>query len=204
MADSGDIAASGGFAADMTVIEEAIKLGFEDIVAGPVHDAVSVKQMAEAGIDAEVTLDLGGKTSAPLAGYVGKPLRISGRVRTIADGRFTSTGPMTDGTKVSVGVVGVLSVGTLDIGVTENRFEALDPSIYAHVGIDVADKKYVLLKSRMHFSAGFEHVAKHMFRIAGPGITGPDISRLSFKNIARPVAPLETDVGLQLMKLSRL
>jgi microcystin degradation protein MlrC len=201
MADSGDIAASGGFAADMSVLKAAIRLGFEDLVAGPIHDPVSIRQMVAAGVGSEVTLDIGGKTSAPLLNYVGDPLRISGRVRAIVDGRFKATGPMLRGLSVSIGLMAVLSTETMEILVTEQRVEALDMAVFTHVGIDPREKKYVLLKSRQHYRAAFEPIAKHLVQIAGPGVTNPDFSTFPFQHIERPVFPLEKDTVYRLAKL---
>lgn len=201
MADSGDIAASGGFAADMTVLKEAIRLGFEDLVAGPIHDPEAVRRMVEAGVGSEVTLDIGGKTEAPLLNYKGEPLRISGRVRAIVDGRITATGPMLKGLKVSIGLLGVLSTETMDILVAEQRVEALDVAIFTHVGIDPREKKYTLLKSRQHFRAAFEPIARHVMWVAGPGVTSPDFSNFPFRHIDRPIFPLDKDAGFRLIDL---
>lgn len=201
MADSGDIAASGGFAADMTVLEEAINLGFEDLVAGPIHDPQSIRRMEKAGVGSEVTLDIGGKTSAPLLNYEGKPLRLSGRVRAIVDGRFKATGPMLRGLTLSIGLMGVLSVGSIDILITEQRVEALDAAIFTHAGLDVRERKYVLLKSRMHFQAAFEPIARHIVRISGPGVTSPDFSEFPFRHVDRPIFPLERDAEYRLVRI---
>jgi len=204
MADSGDIAASGGFAADMTVLKEAMRLGFEDLVAGPIHDPVSIRQMVAAGVGSEVTLDIGGKTSAPRLNYTGDPLRVSGRIRAIVDGRFKATGPMLRGLSVSIGLMAVLSTETMDILLTEQRVEALDVAIFTHVGIDPRERKYILLKSRQHFRAAFEPIAAHLVQIAGPGVTNPDFSTFPFKHIERPVFPLEKDTGYRLAKLGKV
>ena len=201
MADSGDIPASGGFAADMTVLKTAMDMGFEDMVAGPFHDPEAVQKMIRAGVGAELTLDIGGRTSAPLLNYSAAPLSVTGRVRAVVDGRFTATGPMLKGLSVSIGLMAVLSAGSLDILVTEQRIEALDVAVFTHVGIDPERKKYTLLKSRQHFRAAFEPIARHVVRIAGPGVTNPDFSNFPFRNIQRPVFPLDKDADLQLIPL---
>jgi len=201
MADSGDIPASGGFAADMTVLKEAIRMGFKDMIAGPIHDPDAVREMIRAGVGSELTLDIGGKTRAPLLNYTAEPLKISGRVRAIVDGRITATGPMLRGLTVSIGLMAVLSTDTMDILVTEQRIEALDVAVFTHVGLDPREKKYTLLKSRQHFRAAFEPIARHVLRIAGPGVTNPDFSYFPFRNIERPVFPLERETELRLVPL---
>src|SRR3954471_6877665 len=93
MADHGDNTASGGTQDVMSVIEEAIKQGLEDAVAGPICDPASVDQMIKAGVGNEVTLDLGGKIDMPAMGLKGKPLKVTGKVKAITDGQFTVTAP---------------------------------------------------------------------------------------------------------------
>ncbi len=197
MADSGDIPTSGGFGADVTVLKEVIAQGFEDIAVGPIYDPESVRQMIEAGVGSEITLNLGGKIDVPLLNYWGESVQITGRVRAIVDGRFQMTGPIAPGMWLSIGLMAVLSTETMEILITENRFEALDTSIFKHVGIDPLEKKYLLIKSRQHFRAAFEPIANHIVQIAGPGVTNPDFSDFPFKHIARPVFPLDRDVALK-------
>jgi len=201
MADSGDIPSSGGYGADMTVLKEAIALGFEDVGVGPIFDPQSVEKMIQAGVGEKITLDLGGKTNVPLLNYKGEPLRISGTVRAIVDGKFQLSGPMLTGMKISLGRMTVLSTGTMEILVTEKRAEALDLIFFKHVGIDPTEKKYMLIKSRQHFRAAFEPIAKHIVRISGPGVTNPDFSGFPFKHIVRPMFPLDKDTSFQIDKL---
>ncbi|HYI06454.1 MAG TPA: M81 family metallopeptidase, partial [Reyranella sp.] len=99
MADHGDNTASGGTQDVMSVIEEAMKQGLEDACAGPICDPGCVEQMIKAGVGAEVTLDLGGRTDMPSIGAKGEPLRLTGRVRRLSDGEFIVRGPMYTGSR---------------------------------------------------------------------------------------------------------
>ncbi len=198
MADSGDIPSSGGYGTDMTVLKQVMALGFEDVAVGSIYDPESVAQMAAAGVGAEVTLNLGGKMCVPLLKYKGESLRISGTVRTLVDGVFEITGPMLTGMKLAIGRMAVLSSGSVDILITEQRTEAFDLSFFKHVGIDPLEKKYSLIKSRQHFRAAFEPIAKHVVRVSGPGITNPDFSGFPYKHIVRPIFPLDKDTPFQL------
>lgn len=198
MADSGDIPSSGGYGADMTVLKEAMAMGFENMGVGPVCDAQSAVTLFQAGVGKDVTLNLGGKTTAPLLNYVGEPLRITGRVTAVSDTPITLTGPMMRGIPLSLGRMAVLSTESMDILVTEKRGEALDPAVFRHVGIDPEKKTYMLIKSRQHFRAAFGPIAKHMLRVSGPGVTGPDVSGFPYRHIRRPMFPLDPEVPYQL------
>jgi len=203
MADSGDIPSSGGYGADMTVLREVIAMGFKDIGVGPIFDPESAKIMFEAGVGSEVTLALGGKTEVPLLNYASEPMQISGIVQVVSDEPITLTGPMLKGLTISLGRMAVLSIGSMEIMVTEKRGEAIDLGILTHMGIDPAKKKYMLIKSRQHFRAAFGPIAKHMLWVCGPGPTNPDFTGFPFQHIERPVFPLDEGVQFHLDKLGK-
>ncbi|HKK98683.1 MAG TPA: MlrC C-terminal domain-containing protein, partial [Desulfotignum sp.] len=203
MADSGDIPSSGGYGADMTVLKEALSMGFEDMAVGPVFDPASARAMFAAGVGSRVTLALGGKTQVPLLNYVSDPLQISGTVKAVSDEPITLTGPMLKGLTISLGRMAVLSTGSMEIMVTEKRGEAIDLGILTHMGINPAEKKYMLIKSRQHFRAAFGPIARHMLWVCGPGPTHADVTRFPFVHIERPVFPLDEDVRLRLDRLGK-
>jgi len=121
----------------------------------------------------------------------GEPLTVTGKVRAITDGRFKVTGPMATGTIIDMGRTVVLDTGTVQIVVSERRSEPFDLGTFTHCGIDPRQKRYVLIKSRQHFRAGFEPIAKHIVLVDGPGATTADFSRFKFKNIRRPLYPID-------------
>jgi microcystin degradation protein MlrC len=196
MADHGDNTASGGTQDVMSVIEEAMKQGLEDAVAGPICDPASVDQMIRAGVGNAVTLDLGGKVDMPAMGLKGKPLRVSGKVKAITDGSFVVTGPMATGTTVRMGRTAVLDTGTMQIVVSEKRAEPFDLGVFTHCGIDPRRKKYVLIKSRQHFRAGFEPIARHIVMCDGDGCTASDLKLFKYEKIRRPLYPFDPDMRL--------
>ncbi|MFI4974519.1 MAG: M81 family metallopeptidase [Caulobacterales bacterium] len=196
LADHGDNTASGGTQDVMSVIEEAIRQQLDDVCAGPVCDPACVARMITAGVGAEVTLDLGGKVDMPAMGLKGKPLRVSGRVKCITDGVFTVTGPMATGAVIRMGRTAVLDTGRMQIVVSERRSEPFDLGVFTHCGIDPARKRYVLIKSRQHFRAGFEPIARHIVMCDGDGCTASDLSLFEYKNIRRPLYPFDPDMVL--------
>ena len=193
LADHGDVAGSGGSTDVMAVLEAVLREGFEDVCAGPIWDPESVARMVEAGVGADVTLQLGGKTSFPAIGLAGRPLEISGRVRRITDGRFTVTAPMNTGTRLDLGRCAVLDTGRVEVVVSENRHEPFDTGCFTHAGIDPARKRYILIKSRQHFRAGFEPIISHVVMVAGPGITTSDYSLYPWDRVRRPIYPLDLE-----------
>jgi microcystin degradation protein MlrC len=196
LADHGDNTASGGTQDVMSVVEEAMSQGLTDLCAGPICDPACVAQMIAVGVGAEVTLDLGGKIDMPAMGLKGKPLRITGRVRAITDGTFTVTGPMATGATIRMGRTAVLDTGPMQIVVSEQRSEPFDLGCFTHCGIDPTRKRYVLIKSRQHFRAGFEPIARHIVMCDGDGCTASDLALFEYRNIRRPLYPFDPDMVL--------
>ena len=195
LVDHGDNCGAGGRQDNMDVLEEGLRLGLDNVAAGPICDPDSVAQMLDAGVGAEVTLQLGGKTDSPAMDLTGRPITVSGTVRCITDGRFVVTGPMATGSPMNMGRTAVLRTGSVDIVVSERRHEPFDTGCFTHAGIDPSTKHYVLIKSRQHFRAGFGPIAKHVVLVAGPGVCSSDYAAFPFKNLRRPIYPLDLDAS---------
>jgi microcystin degradation protein MlrC len=138
-----------------------------------------------------MTLRLGGKWDMPALGLKGKPLPVTGTVTKITDGRFKVTGPMFTGVTMSIGATAVMDTGTVEIVVCSQPFEPFDLGPFTHAGIDPTEKKYLLIKSRQHFRAGFEPIAEHILLVDGPGVCSSDYSLFNFENIGHSVYPLD-------------
>jgi len=190
--DHADNVGSGGTSDVMTVIEKVLEAGLEDVAVAAVYDPEAVKTLQHAGIGAEVTLHLGGKTDMPSIGLKGRPLKVTGRVKVLTDGRFTVRGPMYTGVQVTMGHSAVLELpGNVEIVVTSNHHEPWDAGVYTAMGIQPEHKKFLLLKSRIHYRAGMGHLAKHTLTLDGEGVTTSDNSILDFRKVRRPIFPLD-------------
>jgi microcystin degradation protein MlrC len=132
----------------------------------------------------------------PAMGLKGKPLKVTGRVKCITDGQFTVTGPMATGTTIRMGRTAVLDTGKIQIVVSEKRSEPFDLGVFTHCGIDPRRKRYVLIKSRQHFRAGFEPIAKHIVMCDGDGCTASDLKLFKYERVKRPLYPFDLDMRL--------
>ena len=191
LVDHGDNTASGGTQDVMSVIAEVTRQGLEDVVAGPICDPEGVARLLAAGTAASVTLPLGGRIDMPQINLRGKPLTVTGRVTRVTDGEFTVTGPMATGTRVRMGRTAVLDTGAMQIVVSERRSEPFDLGVFTHCGIDPRRKRFVLIKSRQHFRAGFEPIARHIVLCDGDGCTSSDLQLFTYRNRRRPLYPFE-------------
>jgi microcystin degradation protein MlrC len=185
--DHCDNCGSGGTQDVMVVVEEILKQGLDDVAVAPIRDPDAVQRMIEAGVGNNVTLQLGGKTDMPSVGLIGRPLTISGKVKIITDGEIVFRGPMYTGLKSHLGPTAVLEVtgtrGTAEIVVTSLHHEPFDLVIFRHCGIEPSKKRFIMLKSRIHYRAGFKPIASHIVECQGEGVTTADLSAYRYKHV---------------------
>lgn len=191
--DHADNAASGGTQDVMAVLREALDQGLQDIAMFGVCDPEAVVAMEAAGVGKEISLGLGGKADMPAIAMTGQPLHLTGRVRAITDGNFPITVPMGRGTIASMGKTAVFDTGQAQIVVCSRHTEPYDPGCFRSVGIEPTAKRYLILKSRIHYRAGFRAITKHEIPCNGIGVTSSDNRLFAFKKVRRPIYPLDPD-----------
>jgi microcystin degradation protein MlrC len=189
--DHCDNCGSGGAQDVMTVVEEILRQQLDDVAIAPIRDPEAVARMCEAGVGANVTIALGGRTPMPAIGLEGRPITVSGRVRTISDGEIVFRGPMYTGVKSHLGRTAVLDTGRAEIVVTERHHEPFDLVIFRHVGIEPTAKRFLMLKSRIHYRAGFKPIAAAIVECEGHGVTHADLSIYPYRKLRRPIYPLD-------------
>jgi len=189
--DHADNCGSGGTQDVMTVIAEVQRQGLSDVVVGGLWDPAAVQKLMQAGVGARVTLPLGGRTEMPSVGLPGRPLEVTGTVKLLSDGEWVVRGPMYHGLAVSMGPTAVLDTGAMQIVIVSRHHEPWDLGVVTSVGIDPTWKRYVLLKSRIHYRAGFAPIARHTITLDGDGVTTSDFARLRYEKLRRPIYPLD-------------
>jgi microcystin degradation protein MlrC len=189
--DHCDNCGSGGAQDVMTVVAEVLKQELDDVAIAPIRDPAAVAAMIDAGVGQNVRVALGGHTDMPSIGLKGEPLMVEGRVLTVTDGKFVVTGPMYTGVHMHLGRTAVLDTGRAQIVVTERAHEPFDLGVFTHAGIDPRKKRHVMLKSRIHYRAGFKPIAAHIVECAGAGVTNADLSVYPYRKLTRPIFPLD-------------
>lgn len=191
--DHADNCGSGATQDVMTAIEAVLRAGLEEVAVATVWDPAAVGEMQAAGEGATVTLDLGGRTDMPAIGLRGRPLRVTGVVETLAAGTFTVEGPMYTGVTVDCGPSALLRVGGVRIIVTSHHHEPWDLGVFRMLGLEPERLRYLMLKSRIHYRAGFGDLARHTLTLDGEGVTTSDNGLLSYETLRRPIYPLDPE-----------
>jgi microcystin degradation protein MlrC len=189
--DHCDNVASGGTMDTTAVLAEVLRQGLEDVVFYAIHDPESVRAAIAAGVGAEARLELGGRTPMPSIGAPARPLPLVARVRRITDGVYRLRGPMGAGATTNNGPTVVLQVGGVEIVVMSLYQEPYDLECFLSAGIDPTRRRFVVIKSRVHWRAGLGELARDVVECAGTGVTTSDYALLRFERVRRPVYPLD-------------
>lgn len=190
--DHCDNTGSGGTMDTTRVLEEVLRQGLDRAVFYAIYDPEAVELAINAGVGALVKVSLGGKTNPlPSTGDANPPLTVTARVRTISDGEFKFHGPMMAGTLAPKGKAVVLEVDGVLIAVISAHIEPYDRNCILSLGIDLSYAKYIILKSRVHWRAGFGHLPAEVIECDSIGVTTSDYSKLNFDRVRRPIFPLD-------------
>ncbi len=85
--------------------------------------------------------------------------------------------------------------GGIIVIVISARQQTADPMFFEMFGLDIARARCVCVKSRGHFRAGFApwFLPEQVFEVDTAGLTSPVLTRFQWRNLPRPVYPLDPD-----------
>ena len=90
-----------------------------------------------------------------------------------------------------MGPSAVLDTGTMQIVVVSRHHEPWDLGVFTSMGIQPQHHRYILLKSRIHYRAGFGDLPKLTLTLDGSGVTTSDNDVLDYRRVRRPIYPLD-------------
>lgn len=189
--DHYDNAASGGTMDTTAVLAEVLRQGLQDVAFFAIFDPQAVQQAIAAGVGQRVSLSVGGKMPMPLMPHPSAPLQLEGTVKVISAGKYKAKGPMSQGARQDMGAAVVIDTGAVEVALISRHVEPFDVNALMSLGIDPTQKKFVVLKSRVHWRAGMGHLAAAVVECAGAGACTSDYSELQFQRLRRPIYPLD-------------
>ena len=186
LADMSDNPGAGAPGDATHVLHEAMRRGVHGLASGLYFDPEAVARCRNAGIGAELTLPIGGKLE-PMSGA---PAVLPVRVMAIAEDAGQHLGPGLEPMGTAVWLRGPLR---LDLVVNDLRTQVYHPEAFEQLGIRLANKRLVVVKSLFHFHAPFARIARRIVLAAPPGRTRPDIGAIRFRNRSRDYWPAVAD-----------
>lgn len=169
------------------ILQKLIEMKANNVGITLIADPETVEKAISAGVGSVVNVTLGGKTN-PIAG---KPVKTRAVVKTIADGKLIYKGPLFYGQQLGIGRTVLLEIDGVEAVVSERRAQPLDLEFFRRFGVEPLDKKILVVKSSVHYRAAYNAIAKKIITVDAPGVVAPNLKQLSFKNVRRPIFPLD-------------
>ena len=191
LAESSDSTGSGSPGDSTGVLKHLVKAPLTGPAAIFLVDPEAVAKLRSAGIGATVTLPIGGKLDRRNS----KPVRVTGRVRMISDGRWTARARgYNTGIETSMGCAVVFEVGLVRILIAERSAMTVDPELFRSHGLDPVYMQIVVVKSPNGFRAAYEPIAKRIFVVDTPGVSTANLEMMPWRRISRPIYPLDRGI----------
>jgi len=178
----------GGSPADSTaILSELIRQQAHGAVS-VIYDPEAAQACAQAGIGADVSLEVGGKTDD----LHGEPVAIQGRVRTLSDGRFDEPEPRHGGaTHWDQGLTAVVEVaGDTLVVLNSERTAPMSLHQLTSLGIRPERRRILVVKAAIAFRAAYEPIAGEIIEADTPGVTAVNPHRFEYHRVRRPLWPL--------------
>jgi microcystin degradation protein MlrC len=179
----------GGVPGDGTLMIETL-LKHPDLpsAVGVLWDPIAVELCRAAGIGGRLWLRIGGKAT-PVSG---RPVDAHVVVTALSPELVIPF----EQSLVSLGPAAAVSIGSLDVVLATGRAQTFSPVAFTAMGIDIAAKKVVVVKSSNHFYAAFSKVAAAIHHLDCGGPFPPDPAKIAYTRVRRPLAPLDPNPWL--------
>jgi len=119
------------------------------------------------------------------------------KVLKLTDGQAVGRRGIIRGRKFSLGTTCLLELveSGMQVVVGSLRRQLADPVMLEMHGIDIAQARHVIAKSRGHYRAGFDEFFPNdrIHDVDSPGLTTPNLKQIVFQGLPRPVFPLDDD-----------
>ena len=194
LADTQDTPGAGGNGDTTGLLRCLVEQNAQDAVLGMLIDAPSAQRAHEAGQGNSAVFNLGGRSrisgDAPFAGEF--------TVERLGDGRFTCTGPMFKGFRMTLGPMALLrsrAAPGVRVVLASRKCQAADQEMFRHLGVEPKKQRIVALKSSVHFRADFEPIAKEVLVVKSPGPALADPTEFKWTKLRkgvrlRPLGPV--------------
>ncbi len=181
----------GGSSADSTVLlATAQRLGVRSYLQ-TLFDPEAVAACIEAGVGATITMEVGAKTDD----LHGEPVRVTGQVRLISDGKFEDHRPTHGGWRFFDGGNSVVLQTTDDhtLVLTSKRIGNTSIEQMYSLGIAPERKKVIVAKGVHSPRPAYMPIASQVIMVNSIGATSSDLSSFNYQHRRKPLYPFEPE-----------
>ena len=184
----------GGAPGDSTVIlRRLIERKVQGAAVGPMWDPMAVRLCFMAGVGGKLRLRFGGKI-APTSGQpIDAEVTVTALVRDASQAFADARIPLGDCATIDLGGISVVLI--------TKRTQAMGADLFTGMGVSLADKRIVVVKSTNHFYAAFAPVAKKVLYCDSGGPIPRDHRQVPYHRVQRPIWPLDEQVQPQVLEV---
>ena len=189
LADTADNPGGGAPGNSTFLLAALLDAGATDVVMGLQCDRRVVDTAWAAGVGAQVRVEFNAGSARPFA----RPLAIDATVLSLVDEPLVPTKGVYRDMPRHAGRCCALDLGGIRIAVSSHKVQCADDDTLLHVGLRPADARVVVVKSRGHFRAGFDHLftGDRIIEVGAPGVAAAVLDGLTFDHVPRPSFPLD-------------
>ena len=192
LADVADNPGGGGRGNTMYLLKALHEAKVKGALVGIIYDPALAAEAHRYGLhyqfDAAFNRDETTEFSAPWSAPA--------RVVALHDGECVGRRGIYAGMSLKMGPCAALQIGGITVVVVSHRRQCADPVFFEMMGLDIAQARIVVVKSRGHFRGGFDEFFAHeqIVEVDLPGLTSPMLHNFNWSRLPRPVIPLDDEV----------
>jgi len=182
----------GGGRGNTTYLLRALKAaGAQHVLFGVFNDAAVAARAHELGEGARFTASFNSQEHQEFS----LPFDCEAEVVKLSDGRFVGRRGVLRNVSSDMGPSALLDLGGIQLVVISNRCQCMDPRQFEMFGLDIAQARVVVVKSRGHFRGGFDEFfgPGQIHEVDCPGLTSPILANFTWTKLPRPVYPLDEE-----------
>lgn len=173
----------GGVAGDSTVLlRRLLARGIDRAAVGLIWDPVAVRLCFAAGEGTRINLRFGGKSGPDCGDPVDGEVEV---VRLVPDAiqRFNNTW-------ARAGDIAAIRIGGVDVLLATIRLQIYSTDLFEASGVDMRDRRVVVVKSTNHFRRAFEPIASKILYVDSGAPYPSDPRKTAYRKLSRALWPI--------------
>ena len=189
LADVADNPGGGAPGTSTFVLRALLDADVGGVVMGLQCDRAVVTDAFAAGVGATIDVEFNRGSTRPLA----LPLRCEAEVIALTKAPLVPTRGVYAGSTRHPGWSCALRIGEIEIGVSSHAVQCADDDTLRFVGLRPEQARVVVVKSRGHFRAGFDHLfdPDQIIEVGAPGVATVALDTVDWQHLPRPAWPLD-------------
>jgi len=191
-ADVADNPGGGGRGNTVHILEAFHRAGVKGALLGIFFDPALAAEAQGLGRGARFHARFNRDETHPLSGK----FEADAEVLALHDGALVGKRGISAGHTINLGPMALLAVGGIRVVVVSVRQQAKDTAMFECFGLDLGEARSLVVKSRGHFRAAFDLLFpdERIVEVDVPGLTTPILTRVPYRNVPRPIFPLDPEM----------